>query len=47
MKRNVARLVIATLVCLIFGSIPVLADGTGIPPLCMPGRPCPQAPQQK
>jgi hypothetical protein len=40
MKLTLVRLAIATLLWLAFGSTPVIADGTGIPPLCMPGRPC-------
>jgi hypothetical protein len=40
MKKTMARLALATLLWLVFGSTVVLADGTGIPPLCMPSHPC-------
>jgi hypothetical protein len=42
MKQTMVRLAIAMLLWLAFGSTSALADGTGIPPLCMPGRPCSQ-----
>jgi hypothetical protein len=47
MKHTMVRLAIATLFWLVVGSTAVLADGTGIPPLCMPGRTCPQSPHLK
>jgi hypothetical protein len=40
MNKTVIRLTLAVLLLLACSSTPVVADGTGIPPLCMPSRPC-------
>jgi len=42
MKRTIIRLILATLLLVTWGSPPVLADGGGEPPLCVPGSGCPK-----
>jgi len=43
MKTIIIRLILTTLLLVACGSTPVLADGGGDPPLCLPGTPgCPK-----
>lgn len=40
MKKTLLKIIFTILMLLANGSVLVLADGPGIPPICYPGEPC-------
>ncbi len=45
MKKTLIRLILLAAALLAMSATTAMADGGGFPPLCPPGKQCPQPPQ--